>query len=123
MHKLKDIKMVNINKIKTLAKNQGITIAFICKQLGNGRGYLNDVANGKNTMPDERIRKTAQILGTTFEYLTGQTDDPKPKNKKPPEIISNADIISDGNIIRLYKSPHYCTRTAQICNVHINCET
>ena len=78
--------MVNINKIKTLAKNQGITIAFICKQLGNGRGYLNDVANGKNTMPDERIRKTAQILGTTFEYLTDQTDDPKPKNKKPLEI-------------------------------------
>ena len=91
--------MVYINKIKTLAKNQGITIAFICKQLGNGRGYLNDVANGKNTMPDERIRKTAQILGTTFEYLTDQTDDPKPKNKKPPEIISNADIISDGKNI------------------------
>ena len=50
-------------------------------------------------MPDERIRKTAQILGTTFEYLTDQTDDPKPKNKKPPEIISNADIISDGKNI------------------------
>lgn len=70
--------MVNINKIKELAKKKGISITYICKQFDVGPGYLNDVARGRNTMSDERIYQTAQILGTSFEYLTDITDDPDP---------------------------------------------
>ncbi len=30
-------------------------------------------------MTDERLLKIADILGTTYEYLTDQTDSPEPK--------------------------------------------
>lgn len=91
--------MVNINKVKRLSKEKGIKQGFLCSQLGMTYAYLNDVAKGKSTMSDDRIKKIADVLGTTYEYLTDQTDDPKPKNKKTPEITSNADIISTGKNI------------------------
>ena len=70
--------MVNIAKIKSLAKSKGIKQGYICEQLGIGITYLNDVAKGKNTMSEERIFTVARILGTSFEYLTDLTDDPDP---------------------------------------------
>lgn len=71
--------MVNVDKIRYLSKNKGIKIGYICEQLGVNHTYLANVACGKNTMSDERIYQTAQILGTSFEYLTDITDDPDPK--------------------------------------------
>lgn len=70
--------MVNISKIKTLAKSKGITQVYICSELGVKGSYLTDVANGKNSMSDERIYKVASILNTSYGYLTDQTDDPNP---------------------------------------------
>lgn len=67
--------MVNIDKIKTLAKEKGISIAFICKKLGFQRTYLNDVKLGKCSMSEEGLRITADILGTTPEYLKDESDD------------------------------------------------
>ena len=81
--------MVNIDKIKSLAKNKGIKIGFICEKLGVNHTYLSNVATGKNTMSDERIFKIARMLDTTYEYLTDQTDDPDPhsaiKQAESPE--------------------------------------
>lgn len=81
--------MVNVNRIKTLAKSKGIKIGFICENLGVNHTYLSNVATGKNTMSDERIFKVAKILDTTYEYLTDMTDDPAPdsaaKKAESPE--------------------------------------
>lgn len=103
--------MVNISKIKSLIKLKGMTQVFVCNQLGVKGSYLSDVANGKNTMSEDRIRTIAEILGTTYEYLTDQTDDPaqpklsfvfdsekiekaiSAKTKSTPEgVLANADI-------------------------------
>ena len=84
--------MVNINKIKELAKSKGISITYICEQFGTSRGYLNDVARGKNSMSEERIRKVAEILGTTYEYLTDQTDDPLPP---PAQLADMAESLEE----------------------------
>lgn len=92
--------MVNINKVKRLSKEKGIKQGFLCSQLGMTYAYLNDVAKGKSTMTDDRIIKIADVLGTTYEYLTDQTDDPTPIfSKKASGITPNADIISDSNNI------------------------
>lgn len=90
--------MVNIDRIKNLAKAKGVSIAFICKQFDVGRGYLNDVAVGKNRISDERIRKIADILGTTYEYLTDQTEDPNPKTA---DIIASADSADEKVVLML----------------------
>ncbi|MGN1409817.1 MAG: helix-turn-helix domain-containing protein [Eubacteriales bacterium] len=71
--------MVNVTKIKELAKAKGIKIGYICEQLGVNHTYLANVASGKNTMSEERIYHVAQILGTSLEYLVDITDDPDPR--------------------------------------------
>ena len=67
--------MVNIDRIKELAKEKGIKIKYICSQLGLAETYLSNVKNGKDRMTDERLQKIADILDTTVEYLTGESDE------------------------------------------------
>ena len=81
---------VNIGKIKELAKSKGIKIKFICSQLGLSETYLSNVKNGKDRMTEERLFKIAEILGTSFEYLTDMTDDPE-----PDFIIRTAGTLQD----------------------------
>lgn len=86
--------MVNINKIKELAKIKGITTAFLCSKIGKHRGYLKDVARSERpNMPEEYIRTIAEILDTSYEYLTDQTDDPiGPEAKQSLEMF---DLLAD----------------------------
>lgn len=82
--------MVNINKIKELAKSKGIKIGFICSELGFTNTYLNDIEKGKSKkIHPDTIHKIARILGTTYDYLTDLTDDPDPnyaaKNAESPD--------------------------------------
>lgn len=97
--------MVNINKIKRLSKEKGIKQGFLCSQLGMTYAYLNDVAKGKSTMSEERIKKIADVLGTTYEYLTDQTEDPNPHPNKKTSEISNAEIIAGKNGKNIYMIP------------------
>lgn len=84
--------MVNVLKIKSLCKEKGIKQGWLCQQLGLAYVYLNDVAKGKSAMPDDRIRQIAVMLGTTYEYLTDQTDDPeRPEDYFEPK--SEAEVI------------------------------
>lgn len=90
--------MVNIARVRAIAKEKGIKIGYICDQLGMKNSYLADVANGKNSMSDERITKIAEILGTTHSYLTDQTDDPAPVIGEPipkSEIERMRDMATD----------------------------
>lgn len=66
--------MVEIDRIKQLSKEKGITLSFICSKLGLQRGYLKDVGNGKTALPENRLEIIADILGTTTDYLHGKTD-------------------------------------------------
>ena len=81
--------MVNISKIKDMCKTRGIKQGYLCSQLGVGYTYLNDVANGKNRMTDDRLAKIAEILNVSIAYLTDQTDDPSPV---PGEPIPKSDL-------------------------------
>lgn len=49
-------------------------------------------------MSDDRIQKIADILGTTYEYLTDQTDDPLPKMS---DIIASAESVDEGIILKV----------------------
>lgn len=66
--------MCEIDKIKELAKEQGKSLTFICTKLGLTRTYFIDVQKGKNTLKPDRLAQIAEILGTTPEYLRGETD-------------------------------------------------
>lgn len=68
--------MCNIGKIKSLSKQKNISIAEICSRLNLKRTYINDVERAGKDIPPERLKIIAELLGTTVEYLTDQTDDP-----------------------------------------------
>lgn len=68
----------NIDKIKKMARENGVKIKYICSQLGLSETYLSNCKNGKDRMTDERLQKIAAILGTSTDYLMDLTDDPRP---------------------------------------------
>lgn len=68
---------MNTERIKKIAKEQGKSVAYICKLINRPRYYLNDVAKAPGQgISDEDLRAIAIDLNTSVEYLRGETDDP-----------------------------------------------
>lgn len=68
--------MVNIDKIKELAKRQGISITYLCSSIGQGAYYFNDVKRRNGDIPDSRLAVIAELLSTTTDYLRDKSDCP-----------------------------------------------
>jgi len=69
-----------MNKIKTLAKEQGLSLSYICeKKLGLTKVYFNNITKSNSDIPDERLKIIADTLNTTVAYLRDETD----KKEKP----------------------------------------
>lgn len=73
--------MVEIDRIYSLAKEQGMKKQFLCQQIGINEAYFRQ-AKSKNMLPETIVEKAANILGTTTDYLHGKTD----KKEKSGEI-------------------------------------
>lgn len=68
---------MNTSRIRDLAKQQGKSVTYICKLINRPKYYLNDVDKKPDRMISNEDLKTLAInLGTTAEYLKGETDDP-----------------------------------------------
>lgn len=78
--------MVCLDRIRALAKNKGLSLSFICSQIGVARIYFNDIEKHNREIPQNRLEKISELLGTSPEYLRDETDDPSPKQKKPAFI-------------------------------------
>lgn len=77
--------MVNVNKIKFLAKVKGLKLGKLASDFGEDSTYFSKVKSGLRRMDDNRIQYAAKYLGTTYEYLTDQTDEPDPPNPFPSD--------------------------------------
>lgn len=79
--------MSTIDRVLQMAKEKGISQAFICGKLGLRRTYLADVRLGKDSLNDDRLAIIADILNTTPEYLKGETDiKEKPTSTQADEL-------------------------------------
>lgn len=65
---------MEIDRIKTLAKEKGMTLSFICTKIGARRQFFADVKSGNSSISPDRLAQIAEILDTTPEYLRGETD-------------------------------------------------
>lgn len=79
--------MVNIDKIKALAKGKGLKLGKLCEDLGEDVNYFNKVKLGLRRMDDNRIAYLADKLDTTFAYLTDVSDNPSPTQRQTPMFI------------------------------------
>lgn len=66
--------MVDVNRIKERASEQGITLKYLASLFGLGRSYFQDVQKRNGDIPDDRLLILAERLNTTPEYLKGETD-------------------------------------------------
>ena len=71
-----NVNNVRVDRIKSLAKAQGLTMKFLCDCLGKRRTFLVDVRNGNDHLDSAELSIIAEKLHTTTDYLTGATDDP-----------------------------------------------
>ncbi len=76
--------MVNVNKIKRLSKQHGISLSFICGKIGVAKVYFNDIEKSGRDIPDDRLSVIADLLDTTIEYLRDETAEEK-KNLSPSD--------------------------------------
>lgn len=68
--------MLNINKVKGLAKQKGLSLSFVLSKINEQPSYLFNLAKGKRKINEHKIKVLADALGTTYAYLTDETDDP-----------------------------------------------
>lgn len=87
--------MTTVERIKYLAKQQGRSITFICKQLGySSRTYLNDIEKNKKEIPTDKLETIADILNTSVDYLLGKTEE----TKRLPSPVVKADKLLKGGL-------------------------
>lgn len=82
--------MFRYDRMNLLAKEKGIKKAHICRELGKSPYYLRDAENANTDIRGETLEKIAFLLGTTPDYLTGESDEKTPEVPYSP--ISTSDL-------------------------------
>lgn len=79
--------MTTVQRIKNLAREQGISMTYLCKKIGlTSRTYFNDIEKHNREIPLDKLSIIASALNTTVGYLRGETDEirtPLPTNIFP----------------------------------------
>ena len=87
MHKkewqeLVNIHNTNVDKIKELAKQQGLTMKYLCEIVGKPAYFLSALRLGQVCISANELAVIADKLNTTVEYLTDRTD----MKEKPGDV-------------------------------------
>lgn len=77
---------MNTDRIRSRAKECGISLSFLCEKMGVARVYFNDIENTGREIPPEKMHIIARTLSTTPEYLTYQSDNAEPQGASEEEI-------------------------------------
>ena len=79
-------------KIKSLAKKQGISLNTLEDRVGLGKNYIYSLKN-KKTPSAEHISKIADYFNVSTDYLLGRTDN--------PVIAGDTVTTPDGRVVDL----------------------
>ena len=92
--------MLNINKVRTLAKQKGLSLSFLSGKINEESGYLLRVSQGKRRINEHKIKLIADLLGTSYAYLTDETNDPSSPSElqKPVKIKVFGDVAAGSPI-------------------------
>lgn len=90
--------MGNIQTVKKISKEKGISLAFVCRQIGRSHGYLAEIANRDGDVPEKMLGPIANALGVTVEELKGK----EPEQKEKPTPSEESELNAHAKAI-LYK--------------------
>lgn len=62
------------DKIRSLSKEKGVSLSFICRKLGVAPVYFIDIDKSGRDIPEDKLKIIADLLNTTPEYLKGETE-------------------------------------------------
>lgn len=82
--------MGNIQTVKKISKEKGISLAFVCRQIGRSHGYLAEIANRDGDVPEKMLGPIANALGVTVEELTGEEQKEKPSTPEGDGLDAKA---------------------------------
>lgn len=80
--------MGNIQTVKKISKEKGISLAFVCRQIGRSHGYLTEIANRDGDVPEKMLGPIANALGVTVEELKGED----PAQKEKPNALDGIEL-------------------------------
>lgn len=83
---------LNYDRLESLIKESGKSKAYLCAKVNRGRYYMRDLKNANTNVPEETVEIWADELGTTPEYLTGESDE----KAKPVSARAELDKLIDG---------------------------
>lgn len=86
--------MTVFDRVKELAKKQGISIVELEEKLGFGRNSL--YSWKKKTPNGDRLSKVADYFGVTTDYLLGRTETPQFTSKDEKDIQKKLTEMIDG---------------------------
>lgn len=86
--------MFRYDRMNLLAKEKGVKKAHLCRLLGKTQYYLRDAEKANTDIKGEALSIIAEALGTTPEYLTGESDD---KNPAPVRDGIYREVVADIN--------------------------
>lgn len=84
--------MALLERIKEISKKRGLSLRAVNDQakLGTNAIYRWD----KATPNTESVRKVADVLHVSVDYLLGNTDNPNPTKSKPQDLADKDIVLS-----------------------------
>lgn len=60
------------DRIRELAKQNDLPLAFLCRRIGVAKVYFNDIDKSGRDIPEDKLSVLADILGTTPRLPEGR---------------------------------------------------
>ena len=91
--------MFSFDRFEALRASKGITKKYIADALNRTPTLIQDWKSGKSAPNKEQLRIVSNILGTTPEYLSGETDEKNPPAPKSESGRNDAPTDTMAQII------------------------
>ena len=107
MHKDEVKPLFIYERFEALRSSRGITKRFIAQSLGRSPTLCQDWKLRKSQPSDEQLAVVARILGTTPDYLRGETDEVSPVPAEDRELAELLSSLREREDMRmLFKLAH-----------------
>jgi len=98
--------MIRKERVQERMQAVGLGQAALARELGMSQQAVGKIVNGE-TKHTARLPKLARLLVTSEEYLTGETDDPRPAFGPPPPrgqfITMRVELPNEAALARMFE--------------------